>query len=100
MNKEELDKHRRLLIDVCKKKDIEIKNLKEEIKRQEKAQVILDNQNADLQERINKAIEYIENIVDTGNCPHDIVYEDKGFTRNSYVNAKDIIRILKGEDNE
>lgn len=71
----------------------EHENLQDEIKRQEKAQVILDNQNADLQERINKAIELIDEPI--------YFATDKMETRKVFIGRlKEIKDILKGEDND
>lgn len=59
----------------------------------------LENQNVELQQRINKAIEYIEN-----NSLYETEY-DYDYEENSYLSGiddeiakKDLLKILKGED--
>lgn len=69
-----------------------ITNLHEEIERQEKSQVILDNQNAELQGRIDKAIEYIKE-----HCIDDDFYIN---LTNKEKHIFDVLNILQGEDNE
>ena len=69
-----------------------ITNLQEEIQRQEKAQVILDNELAELidyKNRIDKAVEYIDN------CIFD--YEENSMTGQDFVITKNI---LQGSDKE
>lgn len=71
------------IIDLCEYKDDvfdENKKLKEERERQEKAQVILDNQNADLFGRINEAVDILK--LCNSQC------------------AKETINILTGENND
>ena len=73
----------REIIDLCEYKDDvfdENKKLKEERERQEKAQVILDNQNADLFGRINEAVDILK--LCNSQC------------------AKETINILTGENND
>ena len=62
---------------------------------------VKDKEINQLQERIDKAIEYIENAIKTGNCSEDISYEyDIEKEHNYYVNSKDLLEILKGDDKE
>lgn len=81
-----------------------ITNLQEEIERQEKAQIILDNQNAELQERINNAIEYMikqrDVITDYVHQAKEINEDYLFLDRTSLETFKNIYEILKGEDNE
>ena len=78
-----------------------ITNLQEEIKRQEKAQVILDNQNAELQERINNAIEYMikqrDVITDYVHQAKEINEDYLFLDRTSLETFKNIYEILQGE---
>ncbi len=74
-----------------------ITNLQEEIERQSKAQMILDDMLADYKSKIDKAIEYIENIK---NSNTEIVENVKG----KHIDVgyavpalEDIKDILKGE---
>lgn len=79
-----------------------IEKLEEEIKRQSKAQVILDDELADLidyKSRIDKAIEYIEN-----NSLYEEEY-DYDYEENSYLIGtddetakKELLAILQGEN--
>ena len=71
-----------------------ITNLQEEIERQEKSQVILDNQNAELQERIDKALEYMKSEY---TVTDDEVYL---FLTNRVASLSKLENILKGDDNE
>ena len=74
-------------------------DLQQEIKRQEKAQVILDNQNAELQQRINKAIEYIKENEQYFDKELGLVeMMDIGNTRLPVVETYELLQILQGED--
>lgn len=66
------------------------RELKEEIERQSKAQVILDDMLADYGYRIDKAIEYI-------NTHDDCIYQEKGLNEDS---LNDLLNILQGENND
>lgn len=63
--------------------------LEKEIKRQEKANVILDDENSELQQIIDKAIEYIEK--------HMIVEQ---FFNLDIKQCGELLEILRGEENE
>ena len=65
----------------------EIKELQQEIERQSKAQVILDDMLADYNYRINKAIEYIKN------C--EIVDKDKKYPLLEEQFGEDLLNILQ-----
>jgi hypothetical protein len=71
MNKEELDKHRRLLIDLVKEKELKIK---------------------DLQQRINKAIEYIKEDIEGNYFKR---YDDE-----IYEMCDNLLEILGDKENE
>lgn len=65
--------------------------LEEEIKRQEKANVILDDENSELQQRIDKAIKYVE---------EQTYYSMSTYTSSLYLekdNLYKLLEILKGE---
>jgi hypothetical protein len=60
----------------------------------------LEKENKQLKDRINKAIEYIENKIESDLIPQDISYENGEETEhNYYVNANDLLNLLK-EDNK
>lgn len=71
-----------------------VEQLENEIGRQEKAQVLLDNQNAELQDRINKALEYMRSEY---TVTDDEVYL---FLTNRVASLSKLENILKGDDNE
>ena len=68
-----------------------VDELKEEINRCVKANVILDDENSKLQSRINKAIEFIES-------GKQVTQNNKGY--DYLVNAEKILEILRGVSNE
>lgn len=60
----------------------------------------LFKENKQLKDRISKAIEYIENKIESDLIPQDISYENGEETEhNYYVNANDLLNLLK-EDNK
>ena len=104
MNKEELDRHRRLLIEKVKELQQENKQLKEELEndidRYEDTisyQLGFDKGKEYMQQKIDKAIEYIKETE-----LYQVVYDDEGNYFNTYDDkaTADLLQILGDKENE
>jgi hypothetical protein len=88
MNKEELDRHRRLLIEKVKELQQENKQIKEKTKYDKCFIYHLKEDKKDLQQRIDKAIEYIKE-----NCTNYYV-EKPNYRGVELINIEELLEIL------